>query len=55
VAQRGLPALQNVTVAVIGPTTAAAASALGLDPLVAAAPSADALIRVIAEVKKLPP
>jgi uroporphyrinogen-III synthase len=47
VAARGLPALAGIIVAVIGPTTAAAASALGLSPVVAAAPTAEALIKVI--------
>jgi uroporphyrinogen III methyltransferase/synthase len=48
VAAHGLPSLHQATVAVIGPTTGAAASALGLDPLVAPAPNADALIRTLA-------
>jgi uroporphyrinogen-III synthase len=48
VAARGLPALAGTTVAVIGPTTAAAASALGLAPVVAATPTAEALIKAIA-------
>jgi uroporphyrinogen-III synthase len=55
VALRGLDGLRATTVAVIGPTTAAAATALGLAPLVAAAPSADALIAAIAEAKKISP
>jgi uroporphyrinogen-III synthase len=52
VALRGLPALEGTLVAVIGPTTAAAATALGLAPVVAEAPSADALIEAIAAARK---
>jgi len=48
VAAHGLGPLQKAVVAVIGPTTGAAATALGLAPLVAPAPSADALIRTLA-------
>jgi uroporphyrinogen-III synthase len=51
VALRGVAVLDGTMVAVIGPTTAAAASALGLAPVVAAAPSAEALINAIAEAK----
>jgi uroporphyrinogen III methyltransferase/synthase len=49
VAAHGLAPLQRAAVAVIGPTTGAAASALGLEPLVAPRPSADALIRTLAD------
>jgi uroporphyrinogen-III synthase len=48
VAAHGIPSLQGATIAVIGPTTGAAATALGLQPLVAAAPSAAALIHALA-------
>jgi uroporphyrinogen-III synthase len=48
VGAHGLGALQGTVVAVIGPTTGAAATALGLSPLVAPAPSADALIQTLA-------
>lgn len=48
VAAHGLGVLQSSVVAVIGPTTGAAATALGLAPLVAPSPSAEALIRALA-------
>jgi uroporphyrinogen-III synthase len=48
VAAHGLGALAGSTVAVIGPSTGAAATALGLSPIVASAPSADALIAALA-------
>lgn len=51
VAIHGLAALQRTTVAVIGPTTGAAASALGLEPIIASTPSADALIRALATAR----
>jgi uroporphyrinogen-III synthase len=51
VAGQGLSALAQTTVAVIGPTTGAAASALGLDPIIAEAPTADALIRALASIR----
>jgi uroporphyrinogen III methyltransferase / synthase len=49
VGAHGLGRLQATTVAVIGPTTAAAAEALGLIPVVAASPTADALIRALCD------
>jgi len=49
VAAHGLPPLQEVAVAVIGPTTGAAATALGLRPIVALTPSAEGLIRSLAD------
>jgi uroporphyrinogen-III synthase len=55
VAVRGLAALHGITVAVLGPTTAAAAEALGLCPVVASAPSADALITAIAAARRTAP
>jgi uroporphyrinogen-III synthase len=51
VAAHGLVRLQGTMVAVIGPTTGAAASALGLQPIVASSPSADALIRAVADAR----
>lgn len=45
----GKQALGGKTVAVIGPTTAAEARARGIEPVVAESPSADALIRAIAQ------
>jgi uroporphyrinogen-III synthase len=48
VALRGLDGLRGTIVAVIGPTTATAATALGLQPAVADAPTAEALVRAIA-------
>jgi uroporphyrinogen III methyltransferase/synthase len=53
VAAHGLGSLHQATVAVIGPTTGAAAAALGLQPLVADAPSASALIRAL--IARTPP
>jgi uroporphyrinogen III methyltransferase/synthase len=50
VGRHGLEPLRGAFLGVIGPTTAAAARALGLDPLVASAPSAEALIRALAAV-----
>jgi uroporphyrinogen-III synthase len=47
VAAHGLEPLARTTVAVIGPTTGTAAIALGLDPLVAGTPSAEALIELL--------
>jgi uroporphyrinogen-III synthase len=47
VAAHGLGPLRTTVVAVIGPTTGAASTALGLDPVVASAPSAEALIRAL--------
>lgn len=54
VGAHGLASLggDGITVAVIGPTTAAAATALGLAPLVAEAPSADALIRALSVIAR---
>lgn len=54
VATHGLPPLERAIVAVIGPTTAAAARALGLHPITADAPTADALVRVIASHSATP-
>jgi uroporphyrinogen-III synthase len=54
VAAHGLDLLRQATVAVIGPTTGAAATALGLQPIVASAPSADALIRALADAAPSP-
>jgi uroporphyrinogen III methyltransferase / synthase len=51
VALRGLAELAAGSVAVIGPTTAAAALALGLTPVVAAAPTAQDLVRAIAAAR----
>lgn len=51
VAALGLEPLRNATVAVIGPTTESAATALGLRPVVAAAPTADALVAAIAAIQ----
>jgi uroporphyrinogen-III synthase len=51
VATHGLGPLARTIVAVIGPTTGAAASALGLDPIVASTPSAEALIRALTAVR----
>jgi uroporphyrinogen-III synthase len=48
VAAHGLDSLKGAPLAVIGPTTGAAASALGLSPIIAANPTAEALIRSIA-------
>jgi uroporphyrinogen-III synthase len=55
VAGQGLGSLHGATVAVLGPTTAAAAEALGLHPVVAASPSADAMITAIAAALDSPP
>jgi uroporphyrinogen III methyltransferase/synthase len=52
VAAHGLALLENAQVAVIGPTTATAADALGLHPVVADAPTVDALIRAIATLRR---
>jgi uroporphyrinogen-III synthase len=51
VAAQGLDRLAHTTVGVIGLTTGAAASALGLAPIVAAAPSAEALIHALASAR----
>jgi uroporphyrinogen III methyltransferase/synthase len=55
VATQGLEPLQGPAVAVIGPTTGAAATALGLAPIVAAAPNADSLIRALASLSLTKP
>jgi uroporphyrinogen-III synthase len=47
VAGHGLSPLQRAPTVVIGPTTAAAAGALGLTPHVASSPTVDAIIDVI--------
>jgi uroporphyrinogen-III synthase len=47
VAAQGISLLRQATVAVIGPTTAAAAQAFGLRPVIASAPQIDALIDAI--------
>jgi uroporphyrinogen-III synthase len=51
VAAHGLEPLRRSTVAVIGPTTGAAATALGLDPIIALSPSAEALIRALFDAR----
>jgi uroporphyrinogen-III synthase len=55
VAIQGLAPLQRTTVAVIGPSTGAAAIALGLDPVVAATPNAESLIRALASIRLTTP
>jgi uroporphyrinogen-III synthase len=55
VATQGLAPLQRSAVAVIGPTTGAAATALGLTPIVAPSPSADALIHALASHSLIKP
>jgi uroporphyrinogen-III synthase len=51
VAAHGLDPLTSTTVAVIGLTTGAAATALGLAPIVAAAPNAEALIHALSRAR----
>ncbi|MGD0836876.1 MAG: uroporphyrinogen-III synthase [Polyangia bacterium] len=51
IAGPGVKALTDKVVAVIGASTAAAAKSSGLDPWVARSPSADGLIRAIAEAR----
>lgn len=50
VAVHGLEPLRGTPLAVVGPTTGAAAEAFGLKPLVADAPTVEALIRVLSTV-----
>jgi uroporphyrinogen-III synthase len=54
VATQTLAPLERALVAVIGPTTASAARALGLNPITADAPTAEALVRVISTNRSKP-
>jgi len=51
VAVHGVEPLQRLPVAVIGPTTGAAARAFGLDPIVADAPTVEALVRALTTIR----